>query len=80
MATRIIPSVYRHEQTTPSTTWTVEHNLGGAGGNGVPIVDVVINSGGNKVKALPLQVSIVDKHTVTIEFSAAQTGTAIVVA
>lgn len=80
MASRVIPSVYRHTQSIASTTWTVVHNLGGGGGTGIPIVDVLIDSGGSTVKVMPLQINIVDRNTVTIEFSTAQSGIAVVVA
>lgn len=80
MASRVIPSVYRHTQSSPSTLWTVNHNLGGGGGTGIPIVDVVADNNGSTVKVMPLQINVVDKNTVTIEFSVAQSGTAVVVA
>lgn len=80
MASRVIPSVYRHTQSTAATTWTVNHNLGGGGGTGVPIVDILVESGGSTVKVMPLQINIIDKNTVTVQFSVAQSGMAIVVA
>ena len=75
---RFVPSTYRHTQSEASTTWTVAHNLGGNGAS-FPIVDVLTTEGGQTVKMMPLQVTVVDANTVSITFSVARTGTAIVV-
>ena len=65
---------YRHEQTTAAATWTITHNLN----TDAPVVDVWIDIGGTYTKILPQQVSVIDKRTVSITFSSAQTGRAFI--
>jgi hypothetical protein len=60
---------YNHVQSTPSTTWVINHNLGHK-----PVHDVWINYGGNQEKILPLQVIHFNDNTLTVVFSNAQTG------
>lgn len=79
MPTRVISSTYRHQQTTPATTWTIVHNLGGAGGSGIPVVDVIVDYNGQKVKVMSREINIVDKNTITVVFTTAQSGEAIVI-
>lgn len=64
-------SVFVFHQTVSSTTWEIEHNLGGA-----PVVDVVIDLNGKREKAFPASIKYVDENNITIEFSVARTGTA----
>lgn len=77
--TRLIPSVYRHLQVTPSTTWTIVHNLSGCGA-AFPVVDVLVDIGGSIQKILPLAVTKIDNNTVEVTFTTAQAGEAVVVA
>ena len=77
--TKLIPSVYRHMQVTPSTTWTIVHNLSG-GGAMFPIVDILASIGGNTVKVMPLAITKIDNNTVEVTFTTAQAGEAVVVA
>jgi 3-oxoacyl-ACP reductase-like protein len=76
---RLVTSVYRHTQSTPSTLWTVAHNLSGSGSQGVPAVDVIVDYNGTRTKMMPDEITIVDKDTLTISFSVAQSGTAIII-
>jgi hypothetical protein len=76
---RLVPTVYRHIQETPATTWTIVHNLSG-GGALFPIVDVLATIGGNTVKVMPLNVTKIDNNTVEVTFTVAQAGEAVVVA
>ena len=67
---------YNHTQSTPSTTWTITHNL-----NTTSVVtDTSINFGGNLEKILPLNVVLTDANTLTVTFSSAQTGKVRIVA
>lgn len=53
-----------------STTWTVTHNLGIE-----PVVNVLIDSGGQKVQAFPLAVTHNEaRTTVTVTWTTAKTG------
>jgi hypothetical protein len=76
---KVVTAVYRHTQTTPSTLWTVNHNLGGNGGDGIPAVDVIVDHNGTMTKMMPSQITIVDKNTVTISFTVARSGKAVVI-
>ena len=60
--------LYEYVQTTPATTWAINHNL-----NSAPISDVVDDTG---AKILPDTVDIVDMNNVNITFTYAATGTA----
>jgi hypothetical protein len=75
---KVITSVRTFTQSTPATTWTLAHNLGGNGGGGIPAVDVLVTIDGVVTKIIPKAVTIVDNNTVTVEFTTAQAGTAIV--
>ena len=75
---KVRATLYNHTQATPSTTWTVNHNLSGNGSSGIPIVDVVVDKDGTKTKMIPLEVTIVDKDNITISFSVAQSGSAMI--
>jgi hypothetical protein len=61
--------VYDHIQSTPSTTWTVTHNLGVK-----PINDVWVTVNGVNSKAIPLQVLPVNDNVLTITFATPQVG------
>jgi hypothetical protein len=76
---QVRPTMFKHFQTTPATTWTINHNLSGNGGEGIPIVEVIVDHDGAKTKMIPLSVTKTSKDTVTIEFSVAQTGLAMVI-
>lgn len=64
---------YQHNQDTPASTWVVPHKLGV-----YPIVDVFIDDNGTMKKILPLSVEYTDAGTLTITFSSAQAGIAMV--
>lgn len=77
---RFIPSIYRHEQSTASTVWTIVHNLGTNGGQGVPVVDVSVDVGGTLTKILPNKIEAPNYNTVVIEFDGdAYTGVATII-
>ena len=76
---RVIPSIYRHTQATADTIWKVQHDLGGNGSQGVPIVDCYVTDNGFPSKIIPARVEIVDKNNVWITFSAPRVGEAIIV-
>lgn len=61
---------HRYEQTTPSTSWAIQHNLGTL----APIVDVWIDISGTIHKVMPADVSVVDENNITIAFSSSQVG------
>lgn len=61
-------SAYRHVQSAPSATWTIQHNMGFYPG-GVTVID----SGGNYCLG---NLSYPNVNTVVVEFSAAFNGVA----
>jgi len=65
-------SSFNHSQGTSSTSWVITHNLD----VGETVVDTLIDNGGNLEKILPLSVIHTDNNTLTISFTAAQTGKA----
>ncbi len=71
---RHLANVYRHEQTTAATTWTITHNLGV-----YPIVDAWTMYEGDLQKILPAQVNYVDENTCTLVFTVPISGFATVV-
>lgn len=71
-------SLHRHEQATPASVWTIVHNLSGNGSTGIPIVDAFITVNSVVTKIIPVAVTIVDKNTVTLTFSEARSGYAVV--
>jgi len=73
------PHVYRHDQASASDTWVIAHNLGHNGGQGIPVVDTYVNSGGDLQKILPLSVDMTDENTVTITFTEPYDGYAVIV-
>jgi hypothetical protein len=73
-----VPSAYRHTQSTAASTWTIAHNLGGNNGF-APVVDVYINNSGTYSKIIPLETTIVDNNNLTVTFTNAETGFAVVV-
>jgi hypothetical protein len=76
----LIPSIYRHEQSTAATEWTIVHNLGTNGGQGVPVVDVFVNINGTLTKILPNMIEAPNYNTVVIEFDGgAFAGIAIII-
>jgi hypothetical protein len=76
---RVVPSAYHHEQTVASDTWTIDHNLGGNGGQGVPIVDVMIDFSGELLRVNPENVDYPTVNTVILTFTGAQSGRATVI-
>lgn len=71
---RRIATVFNHTQSTPSTTWSLEHNL-----KDYPLIDVYIDVDGGIQKIIPLEISYVDMNNCIITFSSPQTGYASVV-
>lgn len=67
---------YTHEQSAPSTTWTVSHGLGTTSVN----VDVMIDTVNGLSKALPLSLTHVDDNTTVIEFTQQQSGKVVTIA
>lgn len=65
---------FKHTQSVASTTWTINHGLG----TETPIVDCWIDVSGTFTKILPLSVVATSSTTVTITFSSAQSGRAMV--
>lgn len=61
---RNISCVYTHEQSTPSSLWTINHNLGY-----YPIVDVFIMLDGIEVKMMPMNIQYTDSNTCDVLFS-----------
>jgi hypothetical protein len=75
----MVPSIYRHTQDTAALTWTVQHNLGGGQGEGIPVVDVFIDEGGQDSKMIPASVEIIDRNSLLLTFSVARAGFAVVI-
>lgn len=73
------PSIYRHEQTTAATVWTIVHNLGVNGGEGIPVVDAFVDNGGDLTKIIPSVVEMIDNNTVELTFTTAREGFAVVI-
>ena len=72
--TRKVAGTYEHVQSTPSTTWVIEHNLGV-----YPIVDVYVLHEAEYHKIMPLSVTYDDENQCTIAFTSARDGYAMVV-
>ena len=70
---KTIAGFYHFSQVVPASTWYVEHNLSGYGGQ-VPSVTVALTIDGAYEVAKPDQVTIIDENHLTITFSAEQTG------
>lgn len=65
-------NVFIFEQSTPSTSWVITHNLGR-----LVNVDTMIDYNGNLEKALPSKiVADPDLNTITITWTSTQTGKA----
>lgn len=73
LSTRL-PSLVKHEQDVPATTWTITHNF-----NGYPMVDVYVMYEGALNKIIPSGITYVDANTVQVNFSTAYAGYATVV-
>ena len=64
---------YNHVQSVASTSWAITHNLNVA----ETVFDVIIDTGGSVFqKALPLSAIHTNNNTLTLTFSAAQSGRA----
>ena len=66
---------YNFSQTAAATTWTITHNLNKPS----VAVDVFIDNAGNLEKILPASVEHTNNNTLTVTFTAAQTGRARVI-
>lgn len=62
---------YTHTQSSPATTWTIDHNLGR-----YPIVDVVIDFGGSTQQVQPKSIVSTSTNQVVVTFTTAHSGTA----
>lgn len=58
-------------QSTPATTWTIVHNMGG-----FAVIDVYITVDGKIEKILPSVTNTIDQNTVELTFSVPRAGTA----
>lgn len=65
---------FKHDQSTPSSTWVINHGLG----TDAPIVDYWIIIGGALIKALPISVIVDNSGQVTATWSSPQSGVAYV--
>lgn len=63
---------YNHNQGSPSSVWTITHNLN----TQALTIDVYIDNAGVLTKVLPLSVVHQDNNTVVVTFSGAQFGKA----
>lgn len=70
MARKFAPSK-KHEQTTASDTWTINHGM-----NSKPSVSVFVNYKGTVQEMLPKSVQYPDDNTVVIGFSQPYSGEA----
>lgn len=61
-----------NEDFTASTSWAVNHALN----NDTPLVDAMASGfGGEREKALPLSIDIVDANNITVTWTLATAGT-----
>lgn len=74
----VVPSVYRHIQSTPEATWIIQHNLSGNGSQGIPMVEVLWDDGVHLQKIIPSGIEVIDRNTVKVIFGAARSGQAII--
>lgn len=65
---------YQFDQTTPSTTWTINHNLNLL----APVVDCWVLNMGAMTKIIPFSVQSVDENTVLVTFTSPRAGRALV--
>lgn len=65
-----VPVIYQHDQTTPLSTWTVNHNLGRSPGS-----VRVLSAGGVELFCDVLETSL---NQLTVSFVVAQTGRVLV--
>lgn len=63
---------YNHTQSSPATTWTINHNLGCK-----PVVEVMVDIGGGaREKIYPQKVLHVSDNQTQLTFSVQRTGAA----
>ena len=74
----VIPSVYRHTQSTPATNWVITHNIGNNGGQAIPMVDVLWDNAGTLEKIIPASIERPNETTVIVRFSEPRSGQAII--
>ena len=65
-------SAYIHKQTTPASTWNIQHNLGKMFVN----IDVVIVYGDTIQTVLPENITLTDANNAVVTFSGNQVGEA----
>jgi len=65
---------FKFTQATPASSWVITHGLG----NSAPVVDCWIDVAGTFTKIIPLSVVATSSSVVTITFSSAQSGRAMV--
>lgn len=78
---RRLLTMFKHEQTEPSDTWTINHWMGN-----FPIVDVLVMNEGVLTKIIPNAITVTPNggdpsksNTCVISFSTPFSGTAIIV-
>lgn len=69
-----VATAYTHVQSTPATTWTITHNIGG-----YPIVDAYTQHNSETLKIIPSAVTYIDDNTCTLTFLTPRSGFATVV-
>ena len=74
MGVESVAGQYRHDQSSSSTTWTITHSLG----TSTPVVDCWVDVSGTMTKIIPLSVEATSDSVVTITFSSAYAGRALV--
>lgn len=67
-----MPSVssYTHTQSTPSLSWTVNHNLN----TPAPVCDVFVDLDGVLTKILPKNISVSNNNTLVVSWSSPRSG------
>lgn len=63
-------SIYKHIQTTPATTWTINHNINSTHA----IVDCFIDINSGVYQAIPLSIESTTAGTSVVTWSEAQSG------
>ena len=75
MAITTLQDTVRHTQTIATDTWVITHNLNTT----APIVDCWVDNNGEKTKIIPSAVTATSVNVVTLSFSSARVGSAVIV-
>ena len=65
---------YKHVQTTPSSTWIIEHGLS----TSVPVIDCWVDYNGERIRVMPKTVEKINGSSCKITFTGDQVGFAVV--